>query len=179
MDIDSPLPSGTVRKKKRGARMKDDGQLRQLARATLHHSSETFSPDECQELYSTYAILLQETALPPDITYNDRRISLAFQALENFMARKTKQQWQVRLCFFRMATVMDHLGKLIKKARVMGQVSSGTGEDDRTLAIKIHHGAVSSFLSEDDIRMRRRVANRWFTYAQGSLIPLLFAFVKS
>lgn len=74
-----------------------------------------------------------------------------------------------------MAVVIDQLGKLIKKGRMAGRVNSGAGEDDRTVAIQIHHSAVASFLSEDDVRMRRRIANRWFTYSQGSLIPLLFA----
>jgi hypothetical protein len=47
-----------------------------------------FSPDECRELYSTFAILLQNTELPSDITYDDKRVSLAFQALENLMAAR-------------------------------------------------------------------------------------------
>ncbi|KAI1119324.1 hypothetical protein F5Y14DRAFT_457643 [Nemania sp. NC0429] len=175
MDIDFPLPGGVVRKRRRGARVRDDDQLRRLARTILEQSSESFSPDECRDLFSTYAVLLQDTELPSDITHNDKRVSLAFQALENFMARKTKQQWKARLCFLRMAVVMDQLGKLIKKGRMAGRVSSGPGEDDRTVAIQIHHGAVASFLSEDDVQMRRRIANRWFTYSQGSLIPLLFA----
>ncbi|KAK5635663.1 hypothetical protein RRF57_011375 [Xylaria bambusicola] len=64
----------------------------------------------------------------------------------------------------------------LSKAEVQnfGKVSSRVGEDDRTMAIQIHHGAVSSLLSEDDVRVRRRVARRWFTYAQGSLILLPF-----
>ncbi|KAI0147293.1 hypothetical protein GGR57DRAFT_505755 [Xylariaceae sp. FL1272] len=178
MDVDSHPPVQRVHKR-RAARRRDDRQLQQLARTILKQSCESFSVDDCRELYYTYAVLLQDTEVPCDITYDDKQVSLAFQALENFVARRAKQQWTIGLYFLRMAAVMDRLGKLIKDGRAAGKVKSKAGKDDRSIAIQIHHSAVSSLLSEDDVRTRRRMANRWFAYTQGSLLPLLFASDKT